>query len=207
MSDWRLLNAAVDRALIHGTEQTRRMVLANLPARDGAAQAERIRRRSIALARRGHRGKRLERARDALLIALHAHAAPGGWTCGWSDGSYVPGERPRAGVGGLLLDGSGHLIARLSRRSDARSAFDAELAALAALLSTATRRDVRRLRIHTDCPALARLWHARRSDPRLDAARALAAELERFELRAIPRLHNHTANRLARRATQPRTSE
>jgi len=206
MSDWRLLNAAIDQALIHGTEQNRRRVLAHLPARGSTAQAERIRRRSITLARRGHRGKRLERARDALLIALHAHAAPGGWACGWTDGSFVPGDRPRAGLGGLLLDGAGHLVARLSRRSDARSAFDAELAALTALLHTATRRGVRRLRVHTDCPALARLWHARRGDPRLDRVRTLAMALECFELRAIPRLHNHTANRLARRATQPRTS-
>lgn len=206
MTDRPTLNAAIDQALTRGTRASRRALLELLPARSSAAQAAHVRRRSVALARRGQRGKRLERARDALLLALHAHAAPPGWACGWSDGSFVPGDRPRAGLGGLLLDGSGRLIARLSRGSDARNAFDAEAAALAALLAAALRRGIRRLCVHTDCPALARLWRARRTDRRLTAVRASAAALERFELRAIPRLHNPTANRLARRAAQSRTS-
>jgi hypothetical protein len=57
-----------------------------------------------------------------------------------------------------------------------------------------------RVRVHTDCVALARLWNTRRVDPRLGAVRALARAFRGFAIRPIPRAHNRPANELARAA-------
>jgi hypothetical protein len=56
------------------------------------------------------------------------------------------------------------------------------------------------MRVHTDCVALARLWQEHRSDPRLDAVRALSRGFVALAICAIPRSHNRPAHRLARRA-------
>jgi hypothetical protein len=202
MSERRTIGMAIDLALMARSRAGREALLALVPARTATRLVEPVRRRARSLARRARGGRRLERARDALILALYARAAPAGWACAWCDGSFVPGEPPRAGLGALLFDGSGRLVARVSRRTLASDPFAAEIAALEATLAAASRRGLGRLRVHTDCAALARMWRERRAEPRLAAVRAQAAALARFELTAIPRLHNPLANRLARGAAR-----
>ena len=57
-----------------------------------------------------------------------------------------------------------------------------------------------RLWLYTDNWGLVQLWNEHRDDNRLNELRRLAASLEKFTLRAIPRLHNQPANALARAA-------
>ncbi len=206
MTDNREITAAIDRALTGRARMDREALPGLRTGQTVAALAERVRQRAAALARRHPAPGRIERRRDRLILALYARAAPAGWACGWCDGSCAPGDPPRAGFGGLLLDSTGRLLRRISRRQIAHDAFASEIAALTALMETAIRAGVRRLRVHTDCAALARMWREQRTDPRLAAVRAAAAGLERLELRVIPRLHNQPADRLARRAIQARTS-
>jgi ribonuclease HI len=71
---------------------------------------------------------------------------------------------------------------------------------LAGVLRIALERGVERIRVHTDCKALVRLWRQNPEDRRLASARALANKLRRVVVRLVPRQRNQVANRLARSA-------
>lgn len=159
--------------------------------------AERVRQRATALARRNRSvGARILVVRDTLIEALYRNASPKGWFCAWCDGSARP-DGP-ASIGALVLGPDGRVVVRISRVANRISPFEAEIAALEAVLEVAVKRDFRRMRVHTDCRALVELWRAHRADPRLVRVRSLAHRLGRLELRAVPRLHNQPAHRLAR---------
>jgi ribonuclease HI len=193
----RRLNRAIDQALLE-------------PGRDDAAKlgelggrlspvelAERVRRRA---ARLGARSRRIPQRGDALIAALYAAAAPPGWFSAWCDGSSSRTPPGRAGVGGVVMDPGGRVVARLARFHAGLDPFAAEIAALAAVLKAGLKAGAMRMRVHTDCVALIRLWHERRSDSRLDSVRALSRGFRALALRAIPRSHNRTAHVLAREA-------
>jgi ribonuclease HI len=175
---------------------------ATLPANEPASLAERVRRRATQIARRDRaHTTAILTARDALIEAVYARAAPRAYVTAWCDGtSLASDDRRRAGIGGVLRDAGGARLSAWSRALPACDAFAAEIAALAAALHAALAHGATRVRAHTDCVALHRLWHAHRSDARLAEVRAAAAPLERFELRSVPRLHNQAAHRLARAA-------
>jgi len=193
----RRLNQAIDRALLEPAEgdvaALRRMAGRPPPVE----LAERVRQRAIRL---GRHGVRIQERRDALIAAIYAAAVPRGWFVAWCDGSSSRTPPGRAGLGGLIVDPQGELATRVARFVPDLDSFAAEIAALVAVLEAGIASGASRMRVHTDCPALAQLWHERREDRRLDAVRALARRYRRFELRAIPRRHNEPANRLAREA-------
>ncbi len=198
----RNLNALIDRALREPSETLIGQVARLRTARQPAALAERIRRRATLLCRRyrEYTAQILE-ARDALILAIYAAAAPVGWFCAWCDGSvFEAADTSRAGIGGLIMDPDGHLVAQLKQPSTEPDAFAAEVAALEAILKAANERGIKHLRVHTDCPALAVLWRTHRDDPRLTSIRSLVRALRHFDLRDVPRLHNQPADRLARDA-------
>lgn len=78
--------------------------------------------------------------------------------------------------------------------------MDAEIAALAAVIRSAIEHGQLRLSVYCDSHGLVQLWNEHREDARLADLRRLRAGLERFALRAIPRLHNQPADALARKA-------
>lgn len=139
--------------------------------------AERVRQRA---ARLGARRAGIER-RDTLIAALYAAAAPRGWHNAWCDGSSARAEPGNAGLGELVMDPDGRVVARVSRFVRGLDALTAEIVAATAVLQA----------------ALARLWHARRDDRRLESLRSLAGRFRRLDIRAIPRAHNQPAHRLA----------
>jgi ribonuclease HI len=189
----RRLNRAIDRALIEPAEAdvaALRYLGRHVPP---AELAERVRRRA---ARLGARRAGVVR-RDALIAALYAAAAPRGWFSAWCDGSSARAAPGRAGLGGLVMDPDGRVAARVSRAVRGLDALAAEIAAAAAVLQAALDRGAARLRLHTDCVTLARLWHEKRGDRRLESLRALAGRFRRLDIRAIPRAHNQPAHRLA----------
>lgn len=196
------LNPVVDQALLRSSPAARRALLRLADDWDTADLAERLRRRATTLARRrAAPTPAILRERDGLILALYARAAPPGWSSAWCDGSAARGPAGRsARVGGLLLNSAGRVLSRISRAHAACDPFEAEIAALAAILQAARRQRVARLRVHTDCVALARLWYGQRDDPRLAAVHALARAFRRLDLRAVPREHNQPAHALARRA-------
>ena len=100
----------------------------------------------------------------------------------------------------LLLDASGTCISQTGRYVGAKTAFDAEVTALTAVLDLALAYNIERLRVHTDSKALVQLWHEQRDDPRLEAIRLRGVRFKALQFRAIPRLHNQVANALAKRA-------
>lgn len=193
----RRLNQAIDRALLEPAEgdvTALRRMAGRPPPQE---LAERVRLRAVRL---GRRGVGIREERDALIAALYAAAAPRGWHVAWCDGSSSRAPPGSAGLGGVIVNPQGQPAARVSRFAADLDSFAAEIAALAAVMQAGLDSGASRLRVYTDCPALAQLWHERREDPRLDAVRALARRYRRFELRAIPRRHNEPANRLARDA-------
>jgi len=193
----RRLNRAIDQALLEpGSDDAAK--LRELGGRPSPLElAERVRRRA---ARLGARSRQVPERRDALMAALYASAAPPGWFNAWCDGSSSRTPPGGAGVGGVVMDPGGRVVARLARCHADLDPFAAEIGALAAVLKAALKAGAGRIRVHTDCVALARLWRARRSDPRLDSVRALSRGFEAFVIRAIPRSHNQTAHVLAREA-------
>lgn len=200
------INPVVDAAL-HTPAGEPLAALLRLRRRIGTeALAERVRQRATALARRQRaRAASLLETRDVLMLRLYAEAAPRGWFTAWCDGSVrTAATRRIAGIGGVVLDPEGHLAAEFSRRADGMGALDAEIAALTSTLEVSLARHATRLRVHTDCAALVELWQEQRDDPRLAAVRLHARALDRFELRAVPRLHNQPANTLARTGTNIR---
>jgi ribonuclease HI len=194
------INATVDPALLAPTSNHQHALL-RLRRRVGTTPlAERVRQRATALARR-HRP--LTRAildrRDLLIQQIYADATPKSWHTAWCDGSVnVSARNRRATIGALLADTGGETLESFAREVDATTSFDTELAALEATLGAALARRIERLRVHTDCRALAELWHEQRMDPRLTTLRMLVGRFRRFGLCVVPRLHNQSANRLAR---------
>lgn len=98
------------------------------------------------------------------------------------------------------MDPGARIVATQSGPMENLRPFDAEIAALAALMQTASEHGAERLRVYTDCDGLVQLWLQARHDSRLDAVRALATRFRRLELRLVPRRHNQSAHRLARKA-------
>ena len=191
-------NEVIDRALRQPTDAHFREAL-RLGSRATAQDlAERVRWRGTVIARRDrwHRAQ-LVQARDRLILAVYAHSTPAGWHTAWCDGSIGVGVRA-AGLGGLLLDPAGRNVAELAHNVRDLTAFDAEVAALVAILQVARAQGAHRLRVYSDCGAVVQLWQRNRADPRLAALAALAREFRRLEIRALPRLHNQPAHRLAK---------
>lgn len=193
------LNALIDAALLDPRRHETGAVARAFPRTDVTTLCERVRRRATVLARRARtQAAAILAARDHLIQALYARDSPRGWCTAWCDGSGN-GSQPGA-VGGVLVDAHGRVIGQWSRMVPARDPFATEIAALASAFAFAAAHGAARLRVYTDCVALVRLWHAQRADERLDAARARARALAQVQLRALPRLHNQLANRLARAA-------
>lgn len=196
----RRLNSAIEQALRAPDElainHLRQVSRGGAPA----PLAERVRRCATRLGRRERlQAEAILQARDQLILGIYAAAAPPGWYVGWSDGSSKSTAQGQVGsVGGLLLDSRGQVAGQLSRRVEALTAFDAEIAALEALVGLATEKDAQKLLVHTDCIALVRLWCCHRDDPRLLALRQQVRALRGFRLRGVPRSHNQSAHRLAR---------
>jgi len=196
------VNDAIDEALAAPSPAHRQRLLQLARASSAPEFAERIWRRATRLGKRHPReGRRLQAARDGLILALYASRAPRGWACAWCDGSSTRvGSRLAAGIGGIVRDAPGAIVARISRAIGEHDALGAELAALAAVMRAAIERGERRLCVYTDNRALVALWNERRDDDRLSVIRGLGAELQRFSLRALPRRHNRAADALARSA-------
>ncbi|MGJ0490253.1 ribonuclease H family protein [Methylobacter sp.] len=201
-------NEVVDNALLAPTDENREQLRLLAKAGDPGPLAERIRRRATLLARRRSDDPApLLRLRDELILTVYAAVAPKGWSCGWADGaSFKTGGRRQAGIGGLLAVSDGTVIEWISRSIGEEDAFAAELAALTAVMQCATARLQKRLWLYTDNRGLVQLWNEHRDDNRLNKLRGQAAGLERFTLRAIPRLHNQPANALARAAVRASAS-
>jgi len=193
----RRLNRVIDEALLEPGRHAVMMLysLSGDPA--PVRLAERVRRRATRLGALTHE---VARHRDELMMAIYAAAAPCGWFNAWCDGSSSRSPHGRSGVGGVVMDGEGRIIARVARFVPGLEPFAAEIAALAAVLQAALGAGAKQLRVHTDCLALARLWNTRRTDPRLDTVRSLTCMLRGFAIRTVPRAHNNLANQLARAA-------
>lgn len=196
------LNAAIDACLLAPATHPPRELATRLPLQGTVALVERVRRRATLLSRRDRaHADSILTAREALILALYASTTPRGAFTAWSDGSSRKGaDGLVAGIGGLLMDPDGRIVARLSRLRRGLDAFAAELAALEAVMRAAERRGAERLRAYTDCVALQQLWLQKRIDPRLDRIRDLARRFRRVDLRALPRAHNQPADRLAHAA-------
>lgn len=196
------VNDLIDRALRQPTDAHFRAV-ARLPAIAPQDLAERVRRRATLLARRDRRNRApILQARDRLMLALYANATPAGWHTAWCDGSLAA-ARTATGIGGLVVDASGRIVAEFARRVPDQPPFEAEIAAVVATLEAAHAHGARRLRVYSDCGAAVRLWHQRRDDARLAALAALAGEFRRLQICVLPRLHNQPAHRLAQAGAGP----
>jgi hypothetical protein len=200
----RAAGEAIDHALLSSTPADVERALEVLQEHEAPSAADRVRLRAKRLAKT-HESQRnsLLDAADALVLALYRRGMPGRWLCGWCDASVGPDRPPhRAGVGAILLDARGRETARISSPIAGCEPFEAEIAALEAVLDAVPPRDgaTRRIRVYTDCVALVKLWLQQRRDPRLRIVRELARRFRRFELRSVPRRHNGIAHRLARDA-------
>lgn len=198
-----MMKRAIDAALLAATPQPLHEFLVSHRTVAIATVVDKLRRRATQLAQR-ERGRRaaLVQARDAIILALYARAAPRGWMTAWGDGSTTAEHTPpRAGIGGILVDRHGRVIAEVARKLMGQSALEAEIAAAGAVLALALDAGIARLRLHTDCKGLVDLWHKQHGDPRLAALRAQAMRLDRFQMRLVPRQHNQPAHRLARGAS------
>jgi ribonuclease HI len=198
------LNAVIDKALLALSPQQQQRVLQLTHECPVAKLAERIRRRATVLAKRRHgESGQIQSVRDALILALYASTVPRGWACAWCDGSSVKmNAEHHAGIGGIVMDSDGTVIARISRPVGDLDAFAAEITALAAVISIAIENGQQRIRVYTDNHGLARLWQEKPDDKRLEKIRESGAKLERLSVFAIPRLHNQSANALAKQAVR-----
>lgn len=198
------LNVVIDQALVDWSPAQQQKVLQLERTRTVRQLAQRIHKRATLLAKRQRRdANRIREARDALILALYASMAPKAWAVAWCDGSsMVIDSRRCAGIGGIVMDGDREIVASISEAIGEKSAFAAELAALASVMRAAIDHDLRRLQVYTDNHGLAQLWREQRDDERLVDIRQLDRELERFFLKAIPRRYNQPANTLARHAAR-----
>lgn len=199
-----IINSVIDLALLQVSVEHRQQVIQLTESDSLVRLAERIRKRASLLAKhRRSETKAILRARDELILLLYASAVPGGWSCGWSDGASVRvNSHYIAGIGGIIMDRGGNIIDRISRGIGDKSAFDAELAAVVAVMHSAIERKQTKLMVYTDNKGLVQLWHERRGDERLDDIHQLSERFERFSLRPIPGQHNQPTNALAKQAIQ-----
>jgi len=201
----RQINEAIDRALVDPDGVGKDAILRHAATQGVAHAAERLRRRAtLLIKRKPQERKSILAARDVLMLAVYRQAAPRGWFVAWCDGSVRPDtDRSRAGIGGILMDGEGKVVMKLSGSVEAVAAFETEVAGLAAVLNAAIDRGAERLCIYTDCVALVRHLHRRRRDPRLADVLKSMGKLPGVELRLIPRKHNQPAHALALAAASP----
>jgi ribonuclease HI len=198
-----LLNSVIDQALLAPSSRHQQQLVQFTNTIPVTPLAERIRKRATLLGKR-HKGdiSPLLAARDDLIMLLYASTVPQGWACAWCDGSCIKLDaHTQAGIGGIVMDSDGSIIARISRAIGDHHAYEAELAAVAAVINTALEHQQRRLWVFTDNHGLAQLWQEHRDDNRLAEIRRLASDLDRFALQALPRQHNQPANTLAKKAT------
>jgi len=197
------LNTVIDQALVAPSSRHQQQLLQFTQSIAVRSLADRVRKRATLLGKRQREHTRqILATRDELIMALYAATTPPGWACAWCDGSSIKLDgHYQAGIGGIMLEPKGTLVARISRAIGDYHAFEAELAAVAAIIRTALEHQQKRLWVYTDNYGLAQLWQAHRADNRLAEIRQLSAELERFALQALPRRHNQPANALARAAT------
>lgn len=202
----RELNQIIDRILINSTGANFQAICSRVTSNNVYGLAERVRRRSTKLMHYKYKNaKNLLAVRDTLIMALYAAISPTGWANAWCDGSSVPHNNDRhAGVGVVIYSRHWYCIAQISRAIGNKTALEAEIQAIACALDTAMAYHITRIRVHTDNKALAQLWRANRNDARLTVIHELAVNFERLHIYAIPRLHNQTANRLAKQAASSR---
>lgn len=198
----RELNHIIDRVLDDPSEAHQHVILDLVTHYNVYNLAERVRRRSTLLLRsRRKNHQNLLALRDTLIMALYAENSPAGWANAFCDGSSVTVNYERhGGIGVIIYSQTGECIAQTSLPVGNKNAFEAEVEAVALAIHTATAHNLARIRIHTDNKALAYLWRGHRQDSRLAAIYRLAARIEKLQIRAIPRLHNQAANRLAKQA-------
>lgn len=199
----RLVNTVIDQALLAPSSQHQQQLVKFTNTIPVTALAERIRKRATLLGKR-HKGdiSPLLTARDDLIMVLYASTVPQGWACAWCDGSSLKLDKHyQAGIGGIILDSNGNEIARISRAIGDHHAYEAELAAVAVVISITLEHQQRRLWVFTDNHGLAQLWQEHRDDNRFAEIRRLVMELDRFALQALPRQHNQPADALAKSAT------
>lgn len=200
------INRVVDHALVESSNRTLDAVAAVSSSQEAEKMAERVRRRASRLCRENPAiGQQILRARDRLIFLIYGKALPGGTFSAWCDASLKQvNDGVAAVISGLLFSPQGKLLSRSTQFIEERDAVKAEATAVAAVMQAALRSGAQRLRVHSDCVALVRLWLERRDDPRLDTIRKLAAQFHWFELCRVPRLHNQPADRLAKRTLQKR---
>ena len=198
------INRVVDRALVEPSNRALQAVAAVSASQETVKMAERVRRRASRLCRENPAiGQQILRARDRLIFLIYGKALPGGACSAWCDASLKQSnDDVVAVISGLLFSPQGKLLSRISHFIEERDAVKAEATAVAAVMQAALRSGAERLRAHSDCVALVRLWLERRDDPRLETIRQLAAQFHWFELCRVPRLHNQPADRLAKRTLE-----
>lgn len=193
------LNSILDQALLNPTSSHRHQIQQLIPTHNVEKLVERLRKRATILAKQQpYQRQLILEARDALILTLYAAAAPRGWACAWCDGSYTKIEaQQHAGIGAILMDDRGEIVARISQAIDATDSFSAELTAVVSIMNTALKHDQRQLQVYCDNYGLIQLWLEQRNDNRLAEIRRLAATLDHFLLYPIPRRHNQPAHKLA----------
>ena len=197
-----LVNSIIDQALLAPSTQHQQQLIEFISTISVTPLAERVRKRATLLGKR-HKGdiSPLLAVRDDLIMALYAAMVPQGWACAWCDGSSIKLDAHyQAGIGGIVMDNNGSVIIRISRAIGDHRAYEAELVAVAAVISSALEHQLRRLWVYTDNHGLAQLWQEHRDDNRLAEIRRLVSGLQRFALQALPRHHNQPANALAKKA-------
>lgn len=202
-SESRDLNRRIDRLLDAGIVDVSELTTGTKPA-DPMMLAERIRRRAARRVRlQPVRAREILWTRDRLIFAVYASPLPADGFSAWCDGSSMRTDSAASnGIGAIVTDAHGAIVAKTAGRVLAVASFETEIAALEQTLELASGHGARHLRAHTDCPALAQLWSRHPHDRRLAAIRRLARRFERFELKAVPREHNQPAHRLAKAAAQ-----
>ena len=192
----------IDQALVTPSSQHQQQLSQLTQTIAVTPLADRVRKRATQLCKRQRKNThKLLATRDKLIMALYATAVPQGWACAWCDGSSVKqDDHYQAGIGGIVMNSEGTVIARLCHAIGDYHAYEAEIAAVAAVIRTALDYQQRRLWVYTDNHGLAQLWHEHRNDNRLTEIRRFALDLDRFALRALPRQHNQPANALAKKA-------
>lgn len=197
----RELNRLIDSSLQEPEKEQVSTMIDIAGADNFQALAERIRRRSASLIKRQSTGtqRTILDTRDRLMQLVYAGAAPNGCYCAWSDASRKKEDGDyTARIGGLLMDPERCIVAEISQPVSDRPIFEAEIAALAAILEAGLEHRADCLIAHTDCDALVSLWLRERDDPRLLKIRQIASQYKKILLRSIPRLHNQPANFLAK---------
>ena len=195
-------NAIIDQALLEPSADHQQHLIQLVADINVTQLGERLRQRATRLGktRRSERARLLS-VRDELMQAVYAAAVPVGWSCAWVDGSSIKTDTQRhAGIGGVLMDANGKVIERMSQAIGEQGAFDAEVAALVAMLQLAIDHQQSQLWVYCDNQGLVNLWHEQRDDHRLDKIRTQVKPLQQFALRYIPSAHNQIAHVLAQKA-------